>query len=66
MWVAIDIQMKGRQFGLVKAIMPTSARVIMSKCVYAHAQEHNFVCVCVCVCACKLVWARKENDYLCV
>lgn len=25
MWVAVDIQMKGGQFGLVKAIMPTSA-----------------------------------------
>ena len=62
MWVAIDIQMKGGQFGLVKAIMPTSALVIMlvRVCVYAHACEHNFVCVC----ACKLVGVRKENDYL--
>lgn len=35
MWVAVDIQMKGGQFGLVKAIMPTSACAVMSRCVRA-------------------------------
>ena len=66
MWVAIDIQMKGRQFGLVKAIMPTSARVIMSKCVYAHAQEHNFVCVCVCVCVPVSLCGQEKRMIICV
>lgn len=52
MWVAIDIQMKGRQFGLVKAIMPTSARVIMSKRVCARMAGITTLCVRVCLRAC--------------
>lgn len=50
MWVAIDIQMKGRQFGLVKAIMPTSACVIMLRYVCVCMPGNTtWVCVRVCV-----------------
>lgn len=45
MWVAIDIQMKRGQFGLVKAIMPTS--VCRGMCVRTCMEAQLYVCVCV-------------------
>lgn len=59
MWVAVDIQMKDRQFGLVKAITLTSACALMLRLV-AQLSERVFVC------ARAAVSARDENDYPCV
>lgn len=56
MWVAIDIQMKGRQFCLFKAIMLTSACVIMLSGVH---MPSNTSLVCV-------GGVSKKNDYPCV
>ncbi len=65
MWVAIDIQMKGRQFGLVKAIMSTSACVIMLKrtCVCVHMPGNTNLCVHVCLQACV---GKKKRMIICV
>lgn len=47
-WVAIDIQMKGRQFGLVKAIMPTSACGVI--CVRVHIPGNTTLLVPASLC----------------
>lgn len=54
MWVAVDIQMKRRQFGLVKAIMPTSVCAIMSRRVRARTcgqERSDYLRAWACTCA---------------